>query len=110
MTVPAESHERGRRVLRPANYAVGTPGFGAYEGELPTGQTYAVMNLQGRVFMSSCDDPFRKADSLLAEDLGEGDSARYPRRGDQREDGAGVVSGWAGDGGAGDAHACADGG
>lgn len=66
MAVPAESHERGRRVLRPANYAVGTPGFGIYEGELPTGQAYAVMNLQGRVFMSSCDDPFRKADELLA--------------------------------------------
>jgi metallophosphoesterase (TIGR00282 family) len=65
MAVPAESHGRGRRVLRPANYAVGTPGFGVYEGELPTGQTYAVMNLQGRVFMSSCDDPFRKADALL---------------------------------------------
>jgi 2',3'-cyclic-nucleotide 2'-phosphodiesterase len=66
MTVPAESHGRGRRVLRPANFAVGTPGFGVYEGELPTGQAYAVLNLQGRVFMSSCDDPFRKADDLLA--------------------------------------------
>ncbi|GAC1414953.1 MAG: TIGR00282 family metallophosphoesterase [Acidobacteriaceae bacterium] len=65
MTVPAESHVRGRRILRPANYAVGTPGFGVYEGELPTGQPYAVLNLQGRVFMSSCDDPFRKADELL---------------------------------------------
>jgi len=65
MTVPADSHVRGRRILRPANYAVGTPGFGVYEGALPTGQTYAVMNLQGRVFMSSCDDPFRKADELL---------------------------------------------
>lgn len=65
MGVPAESHGRGRRVLRPANYAVGTPGFGVYEGELATGQTYAVINLQGRVFMSSCDDPFRKADALL---------------------------------------------
>ncbi|HXC94443.1 MAG TPA: TIGR00282 family metallophosphoesterase [Edaphobacter sp.] len=67
MAVPADSHERGRRVLRPANYAVGTPGFGLYQGELPTGQTYAVINLQGRVFMSSCDDPFRKADELLAQ-------------------------------------------
>src|SRR6201997_2168725 len=67
MTVPSVSHERGRRVLRPANYAVGTPGFGFYEGTLPNGQTYAVMNLQGRVFMSSCDDPFRKADELLAQ-------------------------------------------
>jgi metallophosphoesterase (TIGR00282 family) len=66
MAVPSESHVRGRRILRPANYAVGTPGFGFYQGELPTGQAYAVMNLQGRVFMSSCDDPFRKADELLS--------------------------------------------
>ena len=66
MSVPADSHGRGRRVLRPANYAVGTPGFGFYQGALPTGQEYAVMNLQGRVFMSSCDDPFRKADELLS--------------------------------------------
>jgi metallophosphoesterase (TIGR00282 family) len=66
MTVPEDSHERSRRILRPANYAVGTPGYGAYEGELPTGQPYAVLNLQGRVFMSSCDDPFRKADELLS--------------------------------------------
>ena len=66
MAVPAESHVRGRRVLRPANYAVGTPGFGMYQGALPNGQEYAVMNLQGRVFMSSCDDPFRKADELLS--------------------------------------------
>lgn len=66
MTVPEDSHERGRRVLRPANYAVGTPGFGMYQGELPTGQPYAVINMQGRVFMSSCDDPFRKADAILS--------------------------------------------
>jgi metallophosphoesterase (TIGR00282 family) len=66
MTVPADSHTRGRRVLRPANYAAGTPGFGFYEGELGNGQSYAVMNLQCRVFMSSCDDPFRKADELLS--------------------------------------------
>jgi 2',3'-cyclic-nucleotide 2'-phosphodiesterase len=69
MTVPSDSHGRGRRILRPANYAVTTPGFGVYEGTLGhgahAGQTYAVMNMQGRVFMSSCDDPFRKADELL---------------------------------------------
>jgi len=65
MSVPESSHERGRRVLRPANYAAGTPGFGSYQGELPSGQAYAIINMQGRVFMSSCDDPFRKADALL---------------------------------------------
>ena len=60
----------GRRILRPANYAVTTPGFGVYEGVLAdgpcAGTAYAVINLQGRVFMSSCDDPFRKADELLS--------------------------------------------
>jgi metallophosphoesterase (TIGR00282 family) len=66
MTVPADSHGRGRRILRPANYAASVPGFGFYEGTLDTGEKYAVMNLQGRVFMSSCDDPFRKADEILA--------------------------------------------
>ena len=67
MTVPASADTRGRRILRPANYAAGTPGYGLFQGALPTGQTYAVINLQGRIFMSSCDDPFRKADDLLAQ-------------------------------------------
>jgi len=66
-SVPAESHERARRVIRPANYVAGTPGYGFYQGELPSGQEYAVINLQGRVFMGSSDDPFRVADSLLKE-------------------------------------------
>lgn len=62
---PADSHERGRRVLRPANYVAGTPGHGVYEGQLASGQTYAVLNLQGRVFMTNLEDPFRTTDSLL---------------------------------------------
>ena len=67
MTVPADSHVRGRRVIRPANFAHGTPGFGLYEGSLGNGTKYAVINLQGRVFMASSDDPFRKADDLLTQ-------------------------------------------
>ena len=66
LKVPAASHERSRRILRPANFAPSTPGFGLYEGMLADGQTYAVINLQGRVFMQQNDDPFRKADELLA--------------------------------------------
>jgi 2',3'-cyclic-nucleotide 2'-phosphodiesterase len=64
-SVTAESHDRPRRLLRPANYVNGTPGHGFYEGTLPSGQTYAVVNLQGRVFMGTLEDPFRTADSLL---------------------------------------------
>jgi hypothetical protein len=64
-SVPADSHERPRRLLRPANYAPRTPGHGVYEGKLADGTPYAVVNLQGRVFMVACDDPFRAADSIL---------------------------------------------
>lgn len=64
-SVPEESHGHPRRLLRPANFVAGTPGNGFYEDELPTGQAYAVINLQGRVFMGASDDPFRKADALL---------------------------------------------
>lgn len=67
LKVSADSHARPRRVLRPANFAPKTPGFGVYEGRLDDGQTYAVVNLQGRVFMQNNDDPFRKADELLGE-------------------------------------------
>jgi hypothetical protein len=53
------------RLLRPANYPAGTPGTGLYEGRTRSGVDYAVVNLQGRVFMIGNDDPFRKADELL---------------------------------------------
>ena len=62
-SVPADSHERPRRLLRPANYVPGVPGHGVYEGTLPNGTAYAVINLQGRVFMAASDDPFRAADA-----------------------------------------------
>ncbi|HEY6402149.1 MAG TPA: TIGR00282 family metallophosphoesterase, partial [Blastocatellia bacterium] len=53
------------RLLRPANYAPGIPGKGRWVGKA-RGVPIAVMNLQGRVFMSQCDDPFRCADAQLA--------------------------------------------
>ncbi len=64
-TAGADSHDRPRRLLRPANYVEGTPGFGWYQGALPSGDCYAVINLQGRVFMAANDDPFRTVDRLL---------------------------------------------
>ena len=53
------------RLLRPANYAPGVPGKGRWVGKI-RGVPVAVINLQGRVFMSQCDDPFRCADAQLA--------------------------------------------
>ena len=57
-------HSPARRLLRPANYAPELPGQGVYEGR-KNDVPYAVINLQGRVFMASNDDPFRKMDELL---------------------------------------------
>ena len=52
------------RLLRPANYP-GGPGQGSYVGRTKSGVEYAVMNLQGRVFMAQTDCPFRAADREL---------------------------------------------
>lgn len=60
-----EPYSPARRVLRPANYPAGTPGVGFYEGKTKSGIPYAILNLQGRVFMGTIDDPFRVADELL---------------------------------------------
>ena len=57
-------HSPARRLLRPANYPSDMPGWGVYEGQ-KGGVPYAVINLQGRIFMASNDDPFRTADHLL---------------------------------------------
>jgi 2',3'-cyclic-nucleotide 2'-phosphodiesterase len=54
------------RLLRPANFPEGTPGTGTYVGLAKNGVKFAILNLQGRVFLTPIDDPFRKADSELA--------------------------------------------
>ena len=54
------------RLLRPANFPEGNPGKGMYVGRAKNGIKYAVINLQGRVFLPAIDDPFRKADELFA--------------------------------------------
>lgn len=53
------------RLLRPANYPGDAPGHGIYVGRTQAGLDYAVLNLQGRVFMPAIDCPFRTADALL---------------------------------------------
>ena len=56
--------ERNGRLLRPANYPPGTPGAGLWIGEA-RGVGVAVVNLIGRVFMGTSDDPFRVANELV---------------------------------------------
>lgn len=54
------------RLLRPANFAEGNPGSGLYVGTAKNSVKFAVLNLQGRVFLTPNDDPFKKAECELA--------------------------------------------
>jgi hypothetical protein len=53
------------RLLRPANYPPDAPGRGLAVVETAAGERVAVINLEGRVFMSSLECPFRTVDQLL---------------------------------------------
>jgi 2',3'-cyclic-nucleotide 2'-phosphodiesterase len=64
-TADGNPYSPARRLLRPANYPSALPGWGLYQGQTRGGVDYAIINLQGRVFMTSNDDPFRVADDLL---------------------------------------------
>lgn len=47
-----------RRLLRPANYPAGVPGKGSTVVTTRDGRQVGVVNVMGRVFMNSLDDPF----------------------------------------------------
>src|SRR5580765_4941046 len=46
------------RLLRPANYPAGATGNGSYLARTRDGRSVGVVNVMGRVFMLSIDDPF----------------------------------------------------
>jgi 2',3'-cyclic-nucleotide 2'-phosphodiesterase len=46
------------RLLRPANFPAGVPGNGSYLARTSGGVSVGVVNVMGRVFMVSIDDPF----------------------------------------------------
>ncbi len=58
--------ETNDRLLRPANYPAGTPGRGLTIIETAAGESAAVLNLEGRIFMNPLECPFRTADRELA--------------------------------------------
>lgn len=47
------------RLIRPVNYPPGVPGYGSVIYPLPSGMKVGVVNISGRVFMTSIDCPFR---------------------------------------------------
>jgi len=53
------------RLIRPANYPDGAPGRGWNIFQISENETIAVINLCGRVFMESLDNPFLIADSIV---------------------------------------------
>ena len=59
--------ENEPRLLRPANYALDTPGRGVWLGSTQSGTPVAVVNVQGRIFMPPSDCPFKSADRVIAE-------------------------------------------
>jgi metallophosphoesterase (TIGR00282 family) len=59
--------EMSSHLLRPANYPEGAPGRGWFKWQSKEGLRALVVNLEGRVFMRSVDDPFRCADRILQE-------------------------------------------
>ena len=65
-SVGADSQDRPRRVIRPANLLPGLPGYGVLEGVTRGGVEFAVVQLMGRVFMNGTNDPFHAANDLLA--------------------------------------------
>lgn len=54
--------EKKGRLIRPANYPEGNSGFGSVIVSTRSAGDAAVLNLEGRVFMSNLDDPFRIAE------------------------------------------------
>jgi metallophosphoesterase (TIGR00282 family) len=53
------------RLLRPVNYPPETPGRGFTTVETAAGEPVAIINLEGRVFMSAIECPFRAMDQFL---------------------------------------------
>jgi 2',3'-cyclic-nucleotide 2'-phosphodiesterase len=56
---------RTARLLRPANYPPQSPGSGLFIGKTSKAIPFAVINLQGRVFMPPSDCPFQTAQNTL---------------------------------------------
>ena len=58
--------DRQERFLRPVNYPAGTPGRGSGSFAARNGAQVVVINVMGRVYMDSLDDPFAALERELA--------------------------------------------
>jgi metallophosphoesterase (TIGR00282 family) len=58
--------DREPRIVRPANYPAGTPGRGSTVVRTDSGLPVGVINVMGRVFLSTIEDPFAAAEREIA--------------------------------------------
>ncbi len=58
--------EEEPRLLRPANFPVGTPGRGIAAFQTANGKKVLIVNVLGRLFMEALDDPFHCVDKALS--------------------------------------------
>ena len=102
---------RARKVLRPVNYAERCPGrwFLCRPHCRKRCRNFAVINLQAAFWRTILDDPFRKADALLAKITSKVIIVIFTRKLLQKKLCPGLVSGWPSDRGSGNAHAYTDG-
>lgn len=56
--------DRDENLLRPHNYPIGTPGSGVVDYQV-NGYTFTIINLMGRLFMNTLDDPFACMEAIL---------------------------------------------
>ncbi len=57
--------ETDKRLLRPCNYPMGTPGNGYGIFQLGNGEIIVVINVMCNLFMESLDDPFKSVSDIL---------------------------------------------
>ncbi|HEX6144614.1 MAG TPA: TIGR00282 family metallophosphoesterase [Geminicoccaceae bacterium] len=58
--------DQDQRLIRPLNMLAGTPGRGAIELQLASGLRVVVLQVMGRLFMGTYDDPFTALEAALA--------------------------------------------
>ena len=100
----ADYLETGKPIVRPANMPRSTPGKGIVQVQ-KDGISLAVMNICGRIYMDSYDDPFACLDQLIR------NTTSYPRLscgGDERKDCDGVALRRTCNGGTWYPHSCAN--
>lgn len=60
---------RDKSLLRPANFPPGTIGQGVYKHQTQSGQRITIINMMGRLFMETLDDPFQVIQNILQHEV-----------------------------------------